>query len=877
MRTLTSRRYAKSSRYSNCENTMKVCSEPWCYDGPKLDVALSSCQMLVSDILKQVGFQPTQERLAELVKPLQSFIRVFFTELEKRKDGSQVKDFVDKCKKRRNDLLSFLNLFLAATMTEEDAELMTLFTIGKKSANEPLTLRLDDLNYFPKSIMGFVVQDNTDYSLPESLVLAEKPRFYIYLYTYVLKLRDYLYSHGITSYSDDRIQLLFLYASTVGQIYEKVNPSKSEREHYIQDALERLTSKENEISDEFIQCFKDVLHDLDLGNTSRKNYPNYVREFRRAYQKAKPYLSEPYNTKDYYAALKGTASQLGKYHNKSLIASLYELDPIGDIEEVKRFDEAMGYLSKYRKYPISVEYHQQLIKTVLINNPSKYKPRIIHIAMNAIQDRCKFIHRRLAKFLHFLPTDCMEDHYQGVQFFKLVSNPAYRREHENNLYCFDFSNATDTLSQWFQGQCLGIIFPQVVVDFWLAMSRLPKVMIHSDGTEEVYYQTAGQPQGLLGSFDAFSLAHHIIMLMTMKACGLEDHYASEFYRIVGDDSAISSIIPDPDNLVGDTYCRFCEEANLTINRDKSTEIIGLETEHAMLDFAKVTIRDGKEFTPIPVGLGLTYSDKESVNDIATLLWLAKFKVKVNGAMDDVLNRRFPKPLENLLVKIITKCGQIPYLKQFEDKDFIEKCDPWIVGSAIFIHGICTFKGTVLNYLLPDHLREEAAEESKYDVDTVLKEMIPWKWIEEFREGTDEEHKFNILCSENAQLAEQLQAVFNTDANQSEALAAIISNSDTISDIQYIREYYQLALAFKDQMLESDEFEAEVPYFLQDFQYEDLFSNIGDVERLQIRSVRKKYKQRASFLKRLTPEYLKVFRKSKFLSERVTQSIDNLYS
>lgn len=362
----------------------------------------------------------------------------------------------------------------------------------------------------------------------------------------------------------------------------------------------------------------------------------YCKHFARALKKIKR-KGFAFTEEDYYLSNKSDPAKNPNFRElqSSLLKSGYEYDPFKGCG----FDQVTGYQSHYLSKEEAMELGtlELFPVTVMITNPSKCKGRGIHLAFNAIQDRCNLIHRILQDFLDELFSDCTTHQNRGVQFLLARSIRKKRSSEGYNLYASDFQNATDTLSQYVQELVLGALFPKEIVDFWHDLATMPKMFkYHLKKEMAKYYQASGQPQGFLGSFDAFALVHHVLMLCTMKVMDLGSKEPSDFYRVLGDDSAICSIIADRkcptiETLKGkdfkpvwgrsvlDTYFCMCLWSNFICNFDKTTVVLS-DDPIALIDFAKVTVREGRIFSPIPVRLFYSTFQKTEATTLPGFLW-----------------------------------------------------------------------------------------------------------------------------------------------------------------------------------------------------------------------------------------------------------------
>lgn len=422
-------------------------------------------------------------------------------------------------------------------------------------------------------------------------------------------LYNLLYNNAGLKSNRPLLRLILTPITSYSHFYETMNPVGNASKEECINTIEMLTlpSKQSQVinntSNREILITLDVVMD-DIQNTDLR----YI-------QNIKTVLSNfeilPFNERDYYYSLKATPKKVNGKQMKSLFSSIYEDDPIKDFEWTKAFDERFGYRSSYSETKSYISGCN--IKTTRIDNPGKYKGRAIHIACNAIQDRCSFIHNRLMSIENSLIESCVKNQFKGVQFLLDATSKWVQQKDRSqgaSLYNFDFTNATDTLDQEVQRKVINFFLGQEAGNFFYEISRLEKHFIYNElrsskdyQVDIPYIQSYGQPQGLLGSFDGFNLFHYLLMLGVMKQAGLENYPSSKFFRILGDDSAIYTIVPDEEGTIPEIYRRLAQSANLIINLDKSNLIYhDPDKAFATIDFAKVSVTNGEIDSPIPFRL-----------------------------------------------------------------------------------------------------------------------------------------------------------------------------------------------------------------------------------------------------------------------------------
>lgn len=848
---------------AKCPRRKYSIGEPVNYDGPPCGMCINSYQQLVRDMFVQIGHDIPLPRAAVIDSSIESFFNAFFKEVQKFQTGEQVEQFASACKERKNDLLELSNM-LAINDYSHYTEILFI-----DSGREDYFIPLRSMRYLPDNMSGvFSYLADCDVVL-DSITLNKKPRFYIYLYRILFEL--------ILTISDldvdferykDAIRQLYLLPSSMGQIFERLNPTKDVMARYARELLQKLQAPSKPLSKEFVELFELVKEDI-LNPDCRLAY---VSGFKWAMSNL-DFVSK-FNIKDYYATLKASTSIVVEENGKrrsypSLISSLIDCDPLLGYMVVEEFDKFIGYESAYIKKednPLVVE--DDVVRTQEIPNPSKFKPRGIHNGTNAIQDRCNYIHNRLQPLLRRLDTDCLKDHNKGVKFLRQVSSPRYRNTKKNDIFVSDFSNATDTLSQEFQCMCLEIIFPKPIVEFWMFISKLPKVFRMPDGTPCVkYVQETGQPQGLLGSFDAFSLAHHILILMLMKACEFEKISARTFYRILGDDSIIS--YPHKEEFsVYDVHSWLCQNANLVKNDAKTAksffESDGKEYDHIVMDFAKVSVYQGDFCSPLPVGLGIAYATNPKVTKLSAILWFNAHNVTFKKWLHHVIFQCYGDDKVSLAIaESIVSSGQIGYLENFREPDLYFGIDSTITGASIFSYGSSELQSTLFGYFVSDEKKQEILRD-RLSYDKLWAGLFPFKQMEEWITRVPENHKFMILAQQAVQIQDEINALYDLgDIALAKDVAALTVNSDMVEDIKNVvdlQSYIQLELD-----------SGELYQVIANLDYNRVFPSNKRMAEMQVRSLRAKATIQSAFLFNAIKEFKKKFMVSSEIREGIERS------
>lgn len=839
---------SSSQQYWKDKTQKPTLGSPYNYDGPNAWQTIKSYQKVYRDVAVSAGVYFSEHSLNLIDKLISKFVQAFFQDLTQRSTGVEVEQFASLCKERQKDLLKVSNFFISNNFREAFDYVYLI-----NGANQSYAIKLDETKYISQEMKQVLVYMK-ECDLPlGSVTLSNRPRFYIYLYKILFELLDQI-SSSSTIKDRNAVDALLLLPSSYGQLYEKLNPTPDIMDRYAHELIETLRSPGVEPSNEFWELFESVKADI-----RKKHPPKYVQEFRKALDNFQWELFKP---NQFYATLKASTYAIevtdGKkkkrFHFPSFISSLFEPDEAKAFEEVHALDKYLGYESSYlslveskKVFGFDIVGYRAI--TRMIPNPSKFKPRAIHLCGQADQDRLANIHQNVGKFLDSLPSDAKRDHYgKGVTFLLQVTQPDYRNEHKNSIFVSDFSNATDTLGQSFQNKCLEILAPKEVVDYWASISKMPKVFKFYDKTEESYIQESGQPQGYLGSFDAFSLAHHILMLMLMKCSNLTQIKASEFYRILGDDSIVS-YPEDVCNSVYDNHSWLCHEANLLKNDTKSAKsFYNLDNQDypiEILDFAKISVCDGDFITPLPSGLTQNYGSSFE-DSLAAVLWYNDHGITFKDWLYKLLLEKFGNdPISLIHALSIFTSGQVDYIHQFEDEKVFKLIDSYISGSALYSYGLAELKSTILGHFLSDSGKEivcttDDSFESLWE--GFFKVPILFEWATNLPSS----HKFWILMDEAEKLSKDIQDLYDIgDPRLAACIGILIKENDMSENIEWILN--------RIHEIEHPESEEESWQNFVCFSYPYTFGNTKVIRNLEVRSLRMKERNRARFLRKSIKE------------------------
>lgn len=739
--------------------------EAVCFTGSDIKTVTNSIRQLCIDEIKvQFPDQPLpMDRITKILSNVDKFFIRYYDRM-RRTSSSKVRNLADKSKEDKNTLDSMLsNLMSSDNCSLELAAYMALSQKG-----EPIDICQKCPWYCYHKFCMIYVTDCSDDAIIQRVQfnIAE----YKYLAMAVLQLANLLVTYYNVSIRDlDIHYTVFTNILTCSHIYELMNPSGETREEYLTDALNLLkspsipyTTDEYQKYDELLTAvFKDVI----LGKRT------YAKEMHNALFAAKYFMTKPFDPDyDYYYSMKGTgqSSYTGEHH--SLQSSAFEVDIHKDDPRVKAFDSFIHYESKYKVLNEGEPRPDVCIKTIGINNPGKFKPRIIHIADNPLQDRCNWIHRRLMNMVARIPSDSTKNQDKGRAFLQQLTRDWYFQPKADKIgiYCTDFSNATDTVDQRFTHRVLEFVFnsPEVA-DFWDYVSQLDKQFVHADGSREMYSQQTGQPQGLLASFLIFALCHHFLFLMDMKEMGMEDIRASSYYTVLGDDAVYNTVVPetrfyDPEEPFYDQegiqrseleiahFDKCRAYAGFIINYDKSDSAHQWSDE-AKLDFAKVTYRNGKLFSPIPFRLAMRYA--LSFDDkLAVSLWRADRDDSLANRLLDIQLSYLPEDKVDAYRNLI-RCGELPFLDRFYDRQ--ERPEQYI-NRVRYALAVSLLNAGLSFTIIGDNFRSNLSYD-QYDkaMSTIFtaKQQLRLDMI-------DIEHKVMLLLYKNAEIIQTLHEIYS---------------------------------------------------------------------------------------------------------------------
>lgn len=782
------------------------------------------------------------EQRKEMVQhQIERFIHLFYKKVNAMGNSTD-EQWINRCKDRHKELQELLSLI---SRLDEPFPLYLVFQQDKVYETKQITYVTGRYR-----LSAFKEDDG---ELVDVYIGHCKPNIYGPLHVAMLNIIEDILQLRDT---DEEQYNSFLQMAQIiisfGGLYCEFNPDSNVLLKQEKSTLELLTNPpSSEVDEEIDTLFQEVLIDINEGTKP------YVREFATSMRMNAKFIESSYTEDDYYYSLKASSTSCDGYPAKqSLLKSCYETDPLAGCS----FDNITGYTSHYNKEEPS-GYHGTWVKTIHIYNPSKFKSRAIHISMNAIQDRCNYIHRRLMAFNTSLLSDCTKDQSKGQLFLLQITHPQWREENGwPSVLCMDFSNATDRLSQKFQEQVLSILFKREIVEFWHIISTCEKEFRFSNHDIISYKQTCGQPQGLLGSFDAFTLAHHVIMLMTMKLSGLEGYKASQFYRVLGDDSAMTSIKSDPTNQVGDNYVRICQWANMDINRTKSTEILA-DDKIALADFAKVTILNGKYFSPVPTRIQSRIGDDHSdYYSFSTALWMGQHGYSIDHILDRLIEKYYHSCDEEFVRANTLLYGEIiPLFSEYKD---FTKVNPDIIVSLELCYLISKLQGTFAQALMGDKVRESLSM-TEFTIKDGIESLLPPDLDFYLDKIEDKEHKFLTALERNLTIEDALKHILGIKDARS-ILPVLQLNDveiDVLLTVDYVMDLYENGIS-NDEVIRP--------------QLDKAIHNMKSLDRFNIRSIYKRNALELMIFRNTLSIHASLFPMNKTSDEDEPETLYELY-
>ena len=464
------------------------------------------------------------------------------------------------------------------------------------------------------------------------------PKIYKILINIMIRvLRDYTCDIG------QKYEYLRVLAS-VSAIYNDIRPNKQEILSQEKEAIERLSQKpiitdfktfiqkaqeEGTVQREMYKTIKTISRLADSSKTISqipRLYRDIVGAVRQLRAKFPDVNYDKANEPNYSFSSCGLYLEMKNGKTQSipaLLASAYEEDWAKDY--VPQFDNLTGFDLEYGQLREQVAGKVTSFKELSISiEQKKFARRIIHITNNCVQDRLNFYHRRIAYLLKKMTCDCTFNQSKGIEFIRRATE-----DKSHNIYCLDWSKATDTMLSEVQGLVIkelvlhhyGDDRANILISCWLKLVRMQMTFKHNDGSYTKFYIESGQPQGFLSSFPAFALLHHIIMLTNYRMTYGVDIDPTKYYRVLGDDSGFLSIKRSKADFLRDNYIALSNAINVECNPSKGYMFEGKDS--PIGEFAKVKCVNGVYFTNTPLNI-VSRAGLSTEDALKYILWLKKY-------------------------------------------------------------------------------------------------------------------------------------------------------------------------------------------------------------------------------------------------------------
>jgi hypothetical protein len=693
--------------------------------------------------------------------------------------GSLTDSRVEAYEKGCKDRAKILGKVMHKLQTSEPGDIMVYVYNGSNVVEIPR------LRYLKKGAELLLIKEGDEYDV--ILEFEKEPKIYGLLYKAMIRVLDKYYLPIKVSQPEKALLVLQMaqFLITTGNIYTALRSTEGMINEREKESFEQLRESSKQLPDFLVEEFEELARDI------KENKLPYVREWNQAVRSVVTKDSLKFKESDYYSSIKSSASYSKRYGRlPASLASAYEVDVVKEYSH--EFDEMTGYESHYLE---EIQDARTLVGKTLSIDQNKIKRRIIHIFSNAVQDRMSLIERLLSGVTRRLPSDCTKNQRLGVQAAMLWTSRDYREERDNpTVACMDLSNATDDLNPDFQRMVLGLILPEPMVDWWMRVISLDKEFQFYGFTPKLYKQLKGQPQGLLSSFLAFALAHHILMLLVMRRAGMEGSLASQAYRILGDDSIINSI---EGGIGGESivkhYIQLASAVNWTVDISKSN-ITMFEDDYAFAEFAKVTVLDGVIVTPPPFRLlsQIAGMKDRGAREFAFCIWLAKHGYAGEKVLDACMDR-WAEGERRVILNTLVKGGIVPFLSEFKDASISDESDMWKNTAIEYLRSV--IKESIVDSVLND--REMASLDYmetyikkikvKYGEAAGLSEI---ELLDELTINLPIDHKLFYFLQRNASIEDAVKSITGLDSSKT-VLSSLQLTEEEIDAIISIDSILQL--------------------------------------------------------------------------------------
>jgi hypothetical protein len=788
------RKWDPASHFGEEQELIK---EPVHLVAPAIDEMVRSYTELTRDMSAEFDRAMSPQELNRISYYYSKFFVSFIEEAKKLGSADKVEEFATLCKQRRNSLQQVTE-FLSENNYQFYPNELTLVTKLPTGSSAGYEVDLTKLHYTPNNIQGVIMWLDRDDLLADAVTIREHPRFYIYLYRILFELVIWCNNNASEPrLKKDIISQMLMTPCGAGSIFEKMNPDTGKATDMMKSVVQKLRETPSDLPEEFVELYQSVINDLH----SKRPLP-YISELRRTLKRY--WKLEKSDISNFYATLKAAPQGVFEvvkhsdgelflkqvYKYPSLLNSIIEVDPFEESDITACYDSSIEYVTNFRQLQDMLDdtlfqdsddhqyvYFHSGVMTIFVPNPGKYKGRLIHLACNALQDRLSPIHLSLKRVFKQYTCDCTYNHKRGIDFLKQETDPDKRREEDikHNVFVSDFTNATDTLNQEFQEMVIrDVLEYDALASFWGEVSRMEKLAVYPDGTWELYVQSSGQPQGIICSFDFFALAHHILILMLMKATDNVNILASSFYRILGDDSIISYPVKEDGIDAYDVHTWLCEIVNLDKNDQKTGKSFypqndpNLEPNKIILDFAKISVFEGEFCSSLPAGLGLYYGSRNIASRLGVLIWYAEQGLKFPKWAHQVLSEEYIKDhTAFLFAESIWFGGHQDFLTIYKDPDVISCIGEDLVALANFIYSRERLKRSYLGFFFSDKVKKEIYK-GTYSMESISKYLHDPDYQMLYSQIPDN-HKYNILAQDNENTANLVAMLYEEEFPDEEKL------------------------------------------------------------------------------------------------------------
>lgn len=674
------------------------------------------------------------EIVAELNPYLTKFLLRVIRDVTHLKSTHSLREYYAACKRRYDDLSRICSVLLLAD--EGDFNVSRLDSHGGKrqyifnSPNRKVVITCNETDYY---------------------VGTKHPRSYSPLFRALTEIVFALVSlrdQGVMSVADfaDQLYQLSIVITTIGKVYEDIRGGDQFKDEEYRETIVRVNKKHDLDHDsEYFSLFQELRKDIEEGLSDPSKCKRYVKDI----VKAIPREMTAFQPEDYYVSMKSTGTLYKGKRIPGLYASILETDP------VISGDELIGYKSAYNSH--KDESCTQFDRKSILIKQHKLPYRLIHMAINPIQDRAFYYHNRLMEVLNQIGPDCTMNQNKGVTFALKITAPKFRLAKKSNIYCLDISKATDTLNKEFQRECIAILFGDEHAQNWHQLVTGEHKLVDGKKILSTFTPQCGQPQGYGSSFPAFAWVHHVVMRLIMLKHNMQDSNPLDFYRVLGDDSIMSVV--DTDGEILRSYISCCQFINWDTNESKGYIYRYGTNDAPFAEFAKIRVLDGKIMTPIPIRLLLNAIHSPG-GYLGYQWWLTKF-FKRRSIYDvfDYLTQNYPGNIDERHLLVMGGLGSlgIEVYQDFGDLPESNQLDEKLKTLLLAAYFRGRLKSTIMNQFLPDYLIGEPDCDARKDPflnDKFEKELL--NLIENL------DHKYLKVIENNEQLINAVHEVFGDE-------------------------------------------------------------------------------------------------------------------